>query len=592
MGETKTRGLVVSISSFTALETLLTSARPDATPVAICGADIRSFGAFKAAVAQLADRVAGEDGQDWLIASEDGWELAVALFAVLTAGRRPVLPANLQPGHLEDIGRNVDGVIGHVLPGKQCFNIPDSVGSGSGIVPAVFDVQVAEIVLHTSGSSGQPEAFVKPFVCLQAEVETLHATFAQFSHYTILATVPTYHIYGLLFRILWPLAAGWTFDANMVRYPEEISPRLAGSKECFLVSSPAFLKRSFDAVEWALLENLKGVFSSGGPLAPEVGAAYNGQLSGPLCEVYGSTETGGIGYRAVHDAAVQTNWTPLEGVDLTLDETGRLRVSSRHIVGGFFQTEDLADLGEDGSFFLKGRADRIVKIEERRISLSEIEARLQSMEGILEAKCVPLEEKKRLVVGVVIRPTEKGWSALREHGKAHMVQQLRQALRNHISPVGVPRKWRFVTALPQNVQGKTTHNDTQALFLSATGHSVAPRILTEKMDGLVVHVQLEIAPEQVWFDGHFPVAPILPGLAQITWAQEISSRVFAVSGLIERLEVVKFFEVVRPGAALNLKLEFHPEKSRVLFHYWSGETDHAKGRIVFKEMTSSGVEND
>jgi 3-hydroxymyristoyl/3-hydroxydecanoyl-(acyl carrier protein) dehydratase len=582
----------VSDFPLTALETLLTSSRPDATPVANSGATVRTFGEFKYAVAQLAYRVCEGDEQDWLIAYEDGWELAVALLAVLTAGRRPVFPANHQAGHLADIGQGVDGVIGHTIPGKKLLHISDSDAVDPNVAAAGFDLQSAEIVLHTSGSSGQPEAFLKPFSCLQAEVETLHATFAQLSHYTILATVPAYHIYGLLFRVLWPLAAGWTFDADMVRYPEEISPRLEGSDQCFLVSSPAFLKRSVEALDWASLVNLKGVYSSGGPLAPEVGAAYNGLLSDPLYEVYGSTETGGIGYRAVRDANVQTNWTPLEGVDLTLDEAGRLRVSSRHIEEGFFQTEDLADLSGDGSFFLKGRADRIVNIEERRISLSEIEVRLQSREDILEAKCVPLEGEKRLIVGAVIRPSEMGWRALREHGKTHMVQQLRQTLKDHISPVGAPKKWRFVTAFPQNAQGKTTYNDTQALFQPAAERPVAPRVLSEKVDGHIANIQLETNPEQVWFDGHFPITPILPGLAQITWAQEIASRVFDVSGLLERLEVVKFFEVVRPGVALNLKLEFQPEKSRVLFHYWTDPADHAKGRIVFKEKTRLGSEND
>ncbi len=582
----------MTVCSLLPLESLFQSERPDATPVATSGAVVRNFGEFRSAVGQLVKRLGKTDAQDWLIASEDGWELAVALFAVLSAGGRPVLPANHQAKHLADVAAGVDGVIGETVPGKPCIMLADADASGPPDVLPSFDPMTSEIVLHTSGSSGQPEAFVKPFVCLQAEVETLHATFSNLPNYAVLATVPAYHIYGLLFRILWPLAAGWPFDSKMLRYPEEIQPRLMDQGPCFLISSPAFLKRSADAIDWAALENLKNVFSSGGPLVPEIGAAYNAKLAAPLYEVYGSTETGGIGYRAVRDATVRTFWTPLSGVDLALDEEGRLRVSSRHILEGVFQTEDLADLEGDGSFFLKGRADRILKVEERRISLTEIENRLQSLEEILEAKCIPLEGQKRSIVGAVIRLSDAGWADVRAQGKAQLVQKLRQMLKDYISPVGVPRKWRFVTAFPQNAQGKTTLADTQALFDRSAGLALAPLILNEQVDGNSAELQLDIVPDQAWFDGHFPVTPILPGLAQVTWAQEISTRLFDVSGALERLEVVKFFEVVVPPATLHLKLDYQPEKSRVLFHYWTDKADHAKGRIVFTGLTSIGTQDD
>lgn len=581
MGEAETGDFLVTVFPLAPLESLLQSERSDAVPVAYGGSVVYTFGEFKTAVGALACRIQETDARDWLIGSEDGWELAVALFAVLAAGGRPVLPANHQAGHLADLVLGVDGVIGHSVPGMPCLSLSNLNAFGSPKVSPAFDSATSEIVLHTSGSSGQPEAFVKPFVCLQAELDTLHATFAKLASYTVLATVPAYHIYGLLFRVLWPLAAGWPFDANMVRYPEEIQPRLAERGACFLVSSPAFLKRAVDVIDWARIANLNNVFSSGGPLAPEIGAAYNGKLTGPLYEVYGSTETGGIGYRAVRDATVRTFWTPLSGVDLTLDEGGRLRVVSRHIFEGQFQTEDLADLEDDGSFFLKGRADRILKIEERRISLTEIETRLQSIEEILEAKCVPLEGEKRTIVGAVIRLSDAGWKSLRAMGKAQFVQRLRQTLKDHIAPVGVPRKWRFVTASPQNAQGKTTYADSQALFDSIAGRALEPRILSEQLDGNSAELRLDIGSDQPWFDGHFPIRPILPGLAQVSWAQEISSRLFDVSGALERLEVVKFFEVVIPPATLKLKLEFQPSKSRVLFHYLSDNADHAKGRIVF-----------
>ena len=560
------------------LENLLFSDRAETTRLALSGDTAHDFAAFKCLVSGLAAKIATQGGKDWLVACEDGWELAVCLFAVLHAGRRPVLPANHQGGHLSDVARQVEGVVGGAVADMPCLMISDA---DQAPPPARFDPAAAEIVLHTSGSSGRPEAFVKPFSCLQAEVKTLHATFGEGAPYTVLATVPAHHIYGLLFRVLWPLSAGWAFDAEMIRYPEEVPLRLAGHANCRLVSSPAFLKRAVEVMDWAAAQELKGIFSSGGPLAPDVAAAYNTRLTYPVREVYGSTETGGIGYRSVYDAKTPASWVPLDGVALSLDDQGRLCVTSPHIADGAFQTEDLADLYEDGSFMLKGRADRILKVEEKRISLTEIENRLGLLAEITQARCVPLQSGNRTLLGVAAVLTERGWAALCAQGKKAFTQSLRTALSSHIPPTSLPRKWRFVGALPETAQGKVTQADLQALFDPAGPRKTKPEILSEELTGNKAHLVLKVAPDLAWFDGHFDIAPVLPGLAQLSWAEDAARRLFGQEGSFERLEIVKFFEIIPPGALLNLDLTYEEEKARVLFHYSSDKADHAKGRLVF-----------
>ena len=56
----------------------------------------------------------------------------------------------------------------------------------------------------------------------------------------IVATSPHQHIYGLLFRLFWPLAAGRPFDAVTCAQPEELRQRLAllgAVRRCALVRS-------------------------------------------------------------------------------------------------------------------------------------------------------------------------------------------------------------------------------------------------------------------------------------------------------------------------------------------------------------------
>lgn len=52
--------------------------------------------------------------------------------------------------------------------------------------------------------------------------------------------------------------------------------------------------------------------------------------------------------------------------------------------------DDLLQFSEDGQFHLMGRRGRIVKIEEKRMSLQEVEQRLLALDGIREAAAVPL----------------------------------------------------------------------------------------------------------------------------------------------------------------------------------------------------------
>ena len=55
-----------------------------------------------------------------------------------------------------------------------------------------------------------------------------------------------------------------------------------------------------------------------------------------------------------------------------------------------------------------GRADRIAKIEDKRVSLSEIERRLLEHVFVKDAVAVALEDSARQYIGVVVELTGAG----------------------------------------------------------------------------------------------------------------------------------------------------------------------------------------
>ncbi|MDN8972010.1 hypothetical protein Q0P32_14595, partial [Staphylococcus aureus] len=64
---------------------------------------------------------------------------------------------------------------------------------------------------------------------------------------------------------------------------------------------------------------------------------------------------------------------------------------------------DIIQLAPDGrQFQLKGRADRIIKLEEKRLSLTEVEQRLISLPEIADAAVITQQRRGRTVLAAVI----------------------------------------------------------------------------------------------------------------------------------------------------------------------------------------------
>ena len=106
---------------------------------------------------------------------------------------------------------------------------------------------------------------------------------------------------------------GGPFADDTVLLWEELGPRLLQSQAVCLVSSPAHLERISVPGKKILSESSdsRAVFSSGGPLRVSAVDMIREQTGQSPVEVFGSTETGGIGWR--QRSLRSENWTPLRG---------------------------------------------------------------------------------------------------------------------------------------------------------------------------------------------------------------------------------------------------------------------------------------
>ena len=180
-------------------------------------------------------------------------------------------------------------------------------------------------------------------------------------------------------------------------------------------------------------------------------------------EGYGSTETSGVAYRQQsRDGLI---WTPYDCVKLWVGEDGCLNVISPFIKDpAGVATADLVEIYEDGRFLLKGRSDSIVKIEEKRISMTEVENRLLESGFVLDVKVVALSNDVRQYLAAAIVLNAAGRDKFANSEKFEMNRWFHDFLMKYFENVVIPKKWRFVEKLPCDVQGKVHKLEVIELF--------------------------------------------------------------------------------------------------------------------------------
>ena len=416
----------------------------------------RRVGELRAAAAAVESRLRGLDGERWAVNLSDGFELTAALLGCWAAHRTPVLAPPALLATLDAAA--FDGVIETAF---DCTAAPRRV-VWQGLKPSARPLgeiaASAALVLYTSGSTGVPKQAGRKLENIERELAALESMFgAVLGAGRVFSTVSHRHVYGLLFRILWPLLERRPFATFDCEYPEQLQGAIGAGN--VLVSSPAMLKRvghlPAGAGRWS------AVLSSGGFLPAEAAADVSRVLGAGAMEVLGSTETSGVAWRK----AGTPSFALLPSVEARVSGEDVLEVRSPFAgVDDWQSTGDRVQFRGDGTFELLGRADRVAKIEDKRVSLSEIERRLGEHRFVKEAVAVALEDGARQFVGAVVELSATGREALKSRGRAAMSSDLRFSLRGRIDAVALPRVFRFPETIPVDAQGKRPIAALVALF--------------------------------------------------------------------------------------------------------------------------------
>jgi len=550
--------------------------RPAGDVVGWRGSEPVGCGAFVARMLAWQATLSAQPGRHFALYFEDSLEFAAALLGAWQAGKTAWLSADALPASCAALGAHVDGFIGEFPVEYAPLAAPAPALAGVADL-RVLDAGFDALVVHTSGSTGAPQAIAKRLSQMASEVDVLEQMFGgSLGDAAVIATVSHQHIYGLLFKVLWPLCAQRPVLAESVSYPETLAALLA-QRPSLLVSSPAHLKRLPQLDGWQdVRPQLRAVFSSGGPLPEEAAALCASLLGKTPIEVYGSSETGGVAWR---QRAATAAWNVFPNVAWRLEEAGVLAVRSPHLADdNWLALADRAVAAGEGRFELQGRADRIVKLEEKRISLDALEAALLASPLVAEARLQLDDSAARSCLAAFVVLAPAGEAQLQAQGKLAMNRALRSVLAAGAETVALPRRWRYLDQMPVNAQGKITHAALAALLETRPTEPAWQEIERSEAS---VKLSLTVPVDLLYFDGHFDGSPILPGVVQLDWAIARGRLYFPVPPIFRGVSMLKFQQVIQPGATVQLELAWDAAKSNLQFRYLSEAGQHASGRIAF-----------
>lgn len=314
-----------------------------------------------------------------------------------------------------------------------------------GPSPQTEGPESADLVVFTSGSSGPPKGVRLTIRNLEAAARASSEHLGHDADDNWLLAMPMHHVGGL------SIVIRQLYSGGSVTLLSDFDPAkfARAMREVTMVSVvPTMLRR---IVGYGPFDGLRAVLVGGGPI-PDGLLADAARAGLPVLPTYGMTETFGQVATLSPDAPLERRAHPLPGIDIRIEDDGRIAVRGDQVSPGYagepdrrdpwFVTSDVGELDDEGALRVIGRADTVIVTGGENVSPENVEAILRDNSRLHDVAIVGVPDDEwgsRVVcvyVGDISHDDLREWSRGRLPG--HMV----------------PKEWRRVDEIPKTSIGK------------------------------------------------------------------------------------------------------------------------------------------
>ena len=331
-------------------------------------------------------------------------------------------------------------------------------------------------LLYTSGTTGNPKGAMLSHGNLWANarggVTALHVSPEDY----LFCILPVFHAFAFTAALVIVPLAGGSVNFEYRYAPKKLMEHLSDPRVSVMVAVPSLLGMFLRfPKEFKLSPALRCILSGGGPLAPQLEAAFSQRFGDIVRQGYGLTECspyaavnplhaapklGSIGtvFPGGNELAIRD---PLSGEFLSIGKVGELVVRGPHVFKGYWnrpeataeafvdhwlRTGDLGYQDKDGYFYIVDRLKDMIIVGGENVYSHEVEDVLMGLGPLQEVAVVgdPDPEKGEVVHAYV---------SLKE-GEITTEAEVIAYARKLLTAIKVPKYVTFLDELPKSATGK------------------------------------------------------------------------------------------------------------------------------------------
>ncbi len=300
------------------------------------------------------------------------------------------------------------------------------------------------ITFRSSGSTAAAKHFRHPHAWLEQEASHWADALRESGRTRIVTHVPLHHIYGYLWVAMLSVVSGlpWTRQATQsLRTPSFDNGDV-------LITTPHLLESWIARGISASANDVIAISSTGRFVSSDANTAQQKLGFTSVWEIYGSSETAGLGVRKSGEASYA--WLPYiaQSNGANRDEVHLTRAIEDKFVS--LPLPDHIERTDDGRFIVGPRNDDIVKIAGERIDLTTAREILRGIVGVADANIRTFQDGEFTALKAFVVPKDLSVD------EPAFIDHLKQALRGTWSQAIHVSQWNVGTQVPKNDMGKLT----------------------------------------------------------------------------------------------------------------------------------------